>query len=366
VNFSIEWILIPAGVEFVLSLYNQQVTLQINNRRMKTSSYTFIIIVLISLSFTACTTKDEELRTWIDIERKGTKFGEEDLNFLTEKYGEPTSISSRGDDKEYGYRGMVSFYLSDFTKDEAEGFIREDSIRYSNLVNWLEVTGAEQGLPSYSRVTSQNYNWEEFKQKRYIDDEDYFKSIYVTKVGDRKVSFNDLVNGFNEKYPELSHSQSVDSISKKYRFSDYEKQVYTSTVYTFKTADDIWYSSVYDLRDYDGASQKDFLINQFRDLVVNREKIITPILEDDGSYCISDKGKQKLLEHLYGTWIHKSIYGEGTIVLGKDGQFSLQNRLASNSGRWTINCSGEISTPNTNLQISDSGVLAGETLYKKQ
>jgi len=329
---------------------------------LKTFKSLIISLLLLTLS---CSSGEEKFREWINV-NEGKVLTDDGLSYLIEQFGIPQDTLQKGNEKIFQYQGVCSFHSPNFSKKETEKYISEYNFRYDKLYNWLKESGRRQGLYPEYQTSSLNEDYESFKfKKNQLWDE--FRDRYYDKVElGTKFSFNELVQDFSFKNPQLSESQSIDSIIDFYNIDDFDQVQLTSISYLFKIEENIWYSKYYTLDD----DEKDYLIDLFQEVRVNQEGTIISD-SDDGSYCLSEIGKQKLRDFVSDDWIYKMGSPEpiSTFKFSKDGTYTFDSKMFSISkrGEWWVTCGGEIAMTNQdrNLQILDKGIRIGETIYRR-
>jgi len=324
--------------------------------------------VLVSLNFIliiSCSSGDEKFREWINV-NEGQILSDEGLNYLIDQFGLPVDTLIKGDDKIFQYSGVNSFFSPQFSKEEAKSYISDYNARYDKLYEWLKESGRRQGLSPEFQTGSFNGSYESFKIKKG-DLWDEFRTIYYNRVEEGvKYSFNELVQDYNLKNPELSTAQSKDSIIKLYYIDDFDKTQFISIAYQFKVEENIWYSKYYDLYD----DEKDYLIDLFQEVRIDNDGVIISDY-NDGSYCLSEVGKKKLKNHITGVWNYRMGSSDrlSTFDFSENGTYTYNSRMFSISkrGEWWVTCGGEIGMTNQdrNLQVLKNGIQIGETIYRK-
>ena len=322
------------------------------------------ILIISCFLLISCSSGVEKWRKWID-NNEGKELTDERMNYLIEEFNTPQDTIMKGDEKIFQYQGISSFHSPEFSKEETEKYIEDYNNQYDKLYNWLKESGKKQGLGSQFQTTSYNDNWELYKSKKN-ELWDEFKEIYYNRIGeDTRYSFNDLVQDHNRKNPNLSTSQSIDSITEIFNISDLNRIEFTSQSYLFRIEENIWYSEYYDLNN----GKKDYLIDILEEVRVNQDGVI--IRESsDGSFCISKIGKKKMRDYVKGDWVYNGGLDRvlGAIKFNEDGTYSMSNTMGvSKKGKWQITCYGGIYTTNSNLnyKVKSNGIKVGETLYTK-
>ncbi len=300
----------------------------------------FSIIIVFS-----CSNNDQKYMDWIG-EKRSTSFTDDDMSFLIKTFGNPTDTIQTGNEKKFGFTNIGSFYGPSFTKEESESIINNFNAEKEKLRR---------------KIKNNDDYWDALDALR-----DNYENLYYEKVGEDKYSFNDLLNSYRLKKPEVSYDRSVEIIFDVIGVDDnrnYLTRPYLSTSYQFLISENISYNKMY------GGNNEDFLIDVYKYVIVDKKGIIISDYTD-GTSCISKVGINKLKNKTYGDWVYKGGTDRvlGAFKFNDDGTYSYSNTMgASKRGKWWITCGGEISMTNSdrNIKIVKNGIRVGETTYRK-
>jgi hypothetical protein len=319
----------------------------------------FFLSIFILLLY-SCSSKDDSFKEWIT-ERGGTKFETSDMDFLINEFGNPIDTINLSDTKKLKFQNEKFFWGPSFNKNESIENIGKYREKINQLKEWMTVSGRKHGDSPENYLSSYNPNWERYKDKlNELYDE--YKIIYNKKTGGRDITFTEFVNSFKNKFPKYSLTQCKDSVSNFLNLNDFRKKEFTSITYRFVTDDNESYH-----KRYGNKNLRNFQVLIYRDLTINNDGTIDENTYND-SFCINESSKEDLMEYVIGDWVYGDLMS--TFKFMKDGTYSYNSKLfkISLSGRWWIDCSGEIvrNDQNSTLKVTNEGIMSGTTLYKKQ
>lgn len=318
-----------------------------------------ILLLSISILFLySCSSKDDSFKKWIN-ERGGTKFESNDMDFLVDEFGTPIDTINLSDSKKLRFQNENFFWGPSFNKNESLEIIKNYRKKINELNEWMAISGRENGDTPDNYLSSYNPNWESYKDKlNELYNE--FKIIYDKKTGGRDVTYTELVNSFKEKFPKYSLKQCNDSVSVFLNLDDFSKKEFTSITYRFVTVEKESYHKI-----YGNTNLRNFEISLCRDLTIKNDGTIEKNIYSN-SFCITKSSKEDLKEYIIGDWVYGDVMGAYKFM--EDGTYSMSNSFTSKRGKWWIDCSGEIvcSEQNSNLKVTNEGIMSGETLYKKK
>lgn len=318
-----------------------------------------ILLLSISILFLySCSSKDDSFEKWIT-ERVGTKFESNDMDFLVDEFGTPIDTINLSETKKFGYRNKNFFWGPYFDKNESLRIIQEFKNKRKKIDEWMIEIGKRDGVNPNFYLSSGNPNYYDYKSK--LDDlYNEYEVLYNKNSMGRDVTFPEFVVSYHKKFPELTIKQCQDSIASFLNLDDFGKKEFTSITYRFITDDNESYH-----KRYGNKSLRNFKILVYRDLTINNDGTIDDNIGLNDSYCINESSKEDLMEYVIGDWVYGDVMGAYKFM--DDGTYSMSNSFTSKRGKWWIDCSGEIvcSKQNSSLKVTNEGIMAGTTLYKR-
>ena len=317
-----------------------------------------ILLLSISILFLySCSSKDDDFKEWIT-NRGGTKFETSDMDFLINEFGRPIDTINLSETKKFGYGNKNFFWGPYFDKNESLRIIQEFKNKRKKIDEWMIEKGKSDGVNPISYLSSGNPNYGNYKSK--LDDlYNEYEILYKKISGGEKITFSEFVLDYNKKFPEFTLKQCQDSIAMFLNLSDFRKKEFTSITYRFVTDDNESYH-----KRYGNKNLRNFKVLIYRDLTINNNGTIDENIYND-SYCINESSKEDLMDYVIGDWVYGDVMGAYKFM--DDGTYSMSNSYTSKRGKWWIDCSGEIvcSKQNSSLKVTNEGIMAGTTLYKR-
>lgn len=312
--------------------------------------------------------------TWDDFidENKGIRFNEEHMDFLVSKFGDPIDTIYRADDEEFEFLNINFFWGPKFSKEESKRIIQDFRIKEKKI---LELRNPE-------RINN---------RMNQLNDE--FKKIYYETVSDQKISLSDFKKSYEEKFPELTETQILDSLIIIFEFKERYELSESWKKENFWDADGDGDNDFYDEKQnlfnsyfektirfvreknqsykyHYGESctlceiKKDFDVNIIVSLTLDKDGHISSSSMYSSEFCITPKSKEKFEKYVVGDWVYGDVLGAYKFF--SDGTYNMSNGLGSSYGNWWINCEGSIVLSNNRgLIITDEGIKVGETTYRK-
>lgn len=334
---------------------------------MKLLKHFFYSIIV--LSFMGCSSGEKTFIKWVQ-QNQGKKLTPELMEDITKKFGAPTD-TTRSSDIVIEDFNKALFLGPVYETEEGKKLYQEVNTGWNSFYTYWESymnkTGEEQDLGE-SGFSSANEHWNEFTSAKDAFFEKY-ENIYNAKAKNQKVTLGEFFSSYQKKYPTLTINQCIDSI-KNFGFAGIHESYIENllvTNYSFLVEKSVSYKK---FMEKNKENIKDFKINILNEFIVLGDGTIK---ESSGSsYIITDDSRkefQKLVSDV--DWVYKT--GEtlyGAIKFSKDGTYRYSTRMfggISKQGQWWINNDGEIEATNqdSNIQITNSGLRIGETLYTK-
>ena len=310
----------------------------------------------------ACSNGSEDFTNWI-IENQGKPMSPELMEDLISEFGTPLD-TLRGEDVEIEFYSSYLFLGPHLGVEEGKALFEQERMENAKLFADYTALCAE----STSELNSNCLYYEEFKNLLIQKNEKY-AALYDSISKKQKTTMGTFLAGYKAKFPGLTEEQYLDSLRafELPGISDYQIDQFKETRYSFISQASVSYASV-----FGGSSSsdddRDFKVDVYNDIVVLENGTISSETPNGSAYCITDDSKEELENHLVGTWEFESGGTSASYTINEDGTFSFTSSLFDiyKEGQWWINCSGELENSyGDNLEITNSGILAGETLYTK-
>jgi len=312
--------------------------------------------------FSACANGPEDFSNWLT-ENQGKPLSPELMEDLISEFGTPID-TLRGEDLEIEAYSRYLFLGPHFTIEEGKALFEQARMENEKLFAAYTARCAE----SSNDLNSNCPEWEEFK---YAWEEliTKYSNLYDSLTQNKKTTLGTFLTAYKARFPGLPENQYLDSL-RAFQFrgiTDYEINQINETRYSFISQASVSYNSVYG----DGSTDedlRDFKVDVYNDLVILGDGTIAGESIIGSSYCITDDSKKEVENHLIGTWNYESGGVSGSYTFNEDGTYSYSSSLFDiyKEGEWWINCSGGLQDSyGVSKQITNSGILVGETLYTK-